>query len=118
MLAALITKLESFVHSSGNLKISIENARKGNDSIIQDAVSQYKFLVEGITSYPLEAIKRANRERILDALMLLDAGLKALHVQECTRDGLKMLVERLWDLSNASSFLVKHSRFNWASGEE
>lgn len=90
----------------GDLKTSLENARKGNASINLGVVSQYKFLVESIASYPLEAIKRANRERILDALVLLDAELEALRVNERARDELKMLVERLWGPGNPSSFLV------------
>lgn len=107
VLAALITKLEFFLDISVDLKTSLEDARKGNDSINQDAVNRYEFLMESIASYPLEAIKRATRERILDALVLLDAKLEVGRVYEGARGGLKRLVEMLWGLGNASSFLVR-----------
>lgn len=87
---------------------SLEDIQKRNISINQDKVNQYEFLVESITSYPLESIKRVTREKILDTLVLLDAGLEVCGVHECVRDGVKGLVERLWGLGNASSFLVGH----------
>lgn len=106
VLAALITKLELFLDISVDLKTSLEGARKGNDSINQDTVDRCEFLMESIASYPLEAIKRVTRERILDILVLLDAKLEVGRVHEGARSKLKRLVERLWGLGNASSFLV------------
>lgn len=108
VLAALINKLQPFLDMSVDVRISLENIQKGNVSIHQDETNRYEFLMESITGYPLETIKRVARERILDVLVLLDAGLEAGGVHERVRDGVKGLVERLWGLGNASSFLVSH----------
>lgn len=106
VLAALINTLEPFLDMSVDVRKSLEDIQKRNISINQDKVNRYEFLVESITSYPLEAIKRVTRERILDALVLLDAGLEAGEVHGRVRGMVKGLVKRLWGLGNASSFLV------------
>lgn len=108
VLAALINKLQPFLDMSVDMRVSLENIQKGNISIHQDETNRYEFLMESITGYPLEAIKRVAREKILDVLVLLDAGLEAGGVHERVRGGVKGLVERLWGLGNASSFLVGH----------
>lgn len=105
--------MEPFSDMSGDVKISLESFRDGSISISQDEVNRYKFLLESIASYPLEAIKRVTRERILDALVLLDAGLKVGGVHGHARNGVKRLVERLWGLGNASSFLVRTDTPVW-----
>lgn len=95
---------------SWDVKNSLTKIRNGRSiSISQHDVDIYEFLLESITRYPLEAIKRTTRERILDTLVLLDAALDIARVYGPVRDGVKGLVERLWTLGNAGSFLVGSS---------
>lgn len=72
-------------------------------------------MLDFIAYYPLEAIKRGARERILDKLVVLDARLG--EQPSDTKRKLRMTVERLWAVGNGSSFLARYpaALVKWAS---
>lgn len=107
VLAALITKLVSFADMLRDVKNSFQDIRQRKDILIsKSGLDQYEFLLKSIAQFPLEAIKRVTRERILDLLVVLDAGLGVELTHEHLRDVVKGIVQKLWGLGNASSFLV------------
>lgn len=107
ILAALVTKLESRFEISQDMNVSLGDIEKGRGvSMTEKDVECYIFLIQSISNFPLEAIKRTVRERILDVLVLLDSSLKKEGSSVLLRDAVKGLVARLWALGNASSFLV------------
>lgn len=107
ILAALVTKLESRFEISQDMNASLGDIEKGRGVLMTEKdVECYKFLIQSISNFPLEAIKRTVRERILDVLVLIDSSLKKEGSSVLLRDAVKGLVARLWALGNASSFLV------------
>ncbi|KAI5838030.1 hypothetical protein DFP73DRAFT_280245 [Morchella snyderi] len=107
ILAALVTKLGSRFEISQDMNASLRDIEKGGDvPMTEKDVECYKFLIQSISKFPLEAIKRTIRERILDVLVLLDSSLKKEGSSVLLRDVVKRLVARLWALGNASSFLM------------
>lgn len=90
-----------------DVKNSFQDICQRKDILInKSGLDQYEFLLESIAQFPLEAIKRVTRERILDLLVVLDAGLGVEMTHEHLRDVVKGIVQKLWGLGNASSFLV------------
>lgn len=62
-----------------------------------DAGAKYDFIVSCLLQYPLEALKRASREKILDACLLLDiAGYSSA----------RPLMFKLWRMSATSAFMA------------
>ncbi|KAI5820155.1 Urb2/Npa2 family-domain-containing protein [Pyronema omphalodes] len=93
ILAALIANLAPFTVSTEEMSAKVAKPPK----VGADAGAKYDFIISCLLQYPLEALKRASRERILDASLLLDiAGYS----------NVRPLMFKLWRMSATSAFMA------------
>ncbi|KAL7275168.1 hypothetical protein RUND412_001908 [Rhizina undulata] len=108
VLAALIAQLKPYSTLSSELtSISVEKLLKKIPAPSTENLVMYGFVLESISFFPLEAIKRSAREKLLDSLLLLDAMLQrdTSNVGDVP-DKILRLMEKLWGVGNASSFMA------------
>jgi hypothetical protein len=93
LLSALVSGLSPFYTASEDMSSAIKNP----PSVTPENMGIYEFIVSCIQQYPLEAMKRTTRERILDTCLLLDiSGFSYV----------RPLMHRIWKVGNAASFMA------------
>jgi hypothetical protein len=93
MVAALTMSLSPFAAAAEDIPSALANPPSTEPS----AEPKYKFIISCLRQFPLEALRRPLREKILDVCLLLDiAGFSFV----------RPLMRKLWRVGNASSFLA------------
>ncbi|KAA8906110.1 Urb2/Npa2 family-domain-containing protein [Sphaerosporella brunnea] len=97
LLSALILGLAPFYSVSGDMSSAIKNPPRFDP----ENKDSYEFIVSCIQQYPLEAMRRTSREKILDICLLLDvSGFSYV----------RPLMYKIWKVGNGASFMATDCR--------
>ncbi|KAF8251268.1 hypothetical protein K440DRAFT_659035 [Wilcoxina mikolae CBS 423.85] len=90
--SALISNLSPFSTATEDMSTATSNP----PSIIPENESKYDFIVSCLLQFPLEALRRTAREKVLDTCLLFD-------IAGCLL--VRPLMYKLWKIGNAGSFM-------------
>lgn len=82
---------------TADIPAALKKLKSSDASSISAGEIQINFLLESFLAFPLEALKRHIREKLLDTLFLMDQS----HIPSA-----RAVIERLWAVGNASSYMA------------